>query len=108
MKSRELSEITDGVAILGVAPRFPRASNAEEFSQNLRRGTESVSSFTDQELLDAGVPAAALNQSNYVKAKGVIEGEVLFDAPFFGFTPREAAVTDPQQRVFLECAWQAL
>ena len=108
MNNTDLADMTNGVAIVGMSLRFPGASNTDEFWQNLRDGVESISAFTVEELLATGVEPATLTQPNYVRAKGAIEGIELFDAPFFGFTPREAAVTDPQQRVFLECAWQAL
>src|SRR5215204_2424089 len=109
MKSEEdLSDNENGVAIIGMAVRFPGARTVEEFWHNLREGVTSVTHFADEELISSGIDAASLKLPNYVKAKGVIEGEELFDAAFFGFTPREASVTDPQQRIFLECAWEAL
>ena len=98
----------DGIAIVGMAGRFPGARNVEEFWRNLRDGVESVSFFTDEELEEAGIEPALLNAPNYVKAGAVLEDLELFDASFFGFNPREAALTDPQHRFFLECAWEAL
>jgi phthiocerol/phenolphthiocerol synthesis type-I polyketide synthase E len=98
----------DGVAIIGVSGRFPGASSLDEFWQNLREGVESVTSFTDTELLSAGEDPALLNFSNYVKAGIVLDGVDLFDADLFGFTPREAEITNPEHRIFLECAWEAL
>jgi non-ribosomal peptide synthase protein (TIGR01720 family) len=96
------------IALVGMAGRFPGAKNVNQFWQNLRDGVESVSWFTDQELEAAGIDPVALTHHNYVKARPVLEGVELFDAPFFGFSPREAEIMDPQHRLFLECAWEAL
>jgi amino acid adenylation domain-containing protein/non-ribosomal peptide synthase protein (TIGR01720 family) len=98
----------EAVAIVGMAGRFPGAPSLEEFWRNLREGVESITFFTDAELEAAGVPPAVLGDRSYVKARGVLEGVELFDAGFFGYNPREAEVIDPQQRVFLETAWEAL
>ncbi|HWS55476.1 MAG TPA: beta-ketoacyl synthase N-terminal-like domain-containing protein [Pyrinomonadaceae bacterium] len=96
------------VAIVGMAGRFPGARSVAEFWGNVRDGVESVSFFTEEELAAAGVAAAALREPNYVRAAPVLDGVEMFDAAFFGFTPREAEVTDPQHRLFLECAWEAM
>jgi len=96
------------VAIIGMAGRFPGANSVDELWRNLRDGVESVVSFTDEDLLAAGVDPALLADPNYVKAGTVLEGADLFDAAFFGFNPREAEITDPQHRLFLECSHQAL
>jgi acyl transferase domain-containing protein len=98
----------EGVAVIGMAGRFPGASSLEQFWQNLRDGIESITTFTNAELLRAGENPALLFSPGYVKASATLEGIDLFDADFFGFTPREAEVTDPQHRIFLECAWEAL
>ncbi|QDL10795.1 polyketide synthase [Brasilonema octagenarum UFV-E1] len=96
------------IAIIGMAGRFPGAKNVEEFWQNLQSGVESISFFSDEELLSSGIEKAVLSDPNYVKARAVLEDVELFDASFFGFNPREAEVSDPQQRLFLESAWQAI
>lgn len=96
------------IAIIGLAGRFPGAKNIDEFWNNLQNGIESISFFSDEELLAAGIDEELLNSQNYVKAHAVIEDAELFDASFFGFNPREAEITDPQHRFFLECAWEAL
>jgi len=96
------------IAIIGLTGRFPGAKNLEEFWQNLQNGVESISFFTDEELLAAGVDPALISNPNYVKANAVLEDAELFDAAFFGFNPRDAEMTDPQHRIFLECAWEAL
>jgi len=97
-----------GVAIIGMAIRFPGAATLERFWENLRDGVESVSFFDDDELLAAGVDPGLLADPAYVRARAVLDGVEDFDAAFFGFTPREAEVMDPQHRILLECAWEAL
>jgi acyl transferase domain-containing protein len=69
---------------------------------------DAISFFADEELEQAGVSPSLLHNPNYVKAKGVLEDADLFDAGFFGFSPRDAELTDPQIRMFLECAWEVL
>ncbi len=96
------------IAVIGMAGRFPGASNIEEFWGNLCAGVEGVSFFSEEEGLAAGVDPALLKAPNYVNAAAVLDGIELFDAHFFGFNPREAEVIDPQQRLFLECAVTAL
>ena len=96
------------IAVIGKSGRFPKAENLSRFWQNLCEGKEAISFFTDEELLSSGVDPDLLHRPNYVKAMGIVEDADLFDAQFFGFTPREAQMIDPQQRMFLECAWEAL
>jgi len=96
------------IAIVGMAGRFPRAANLAAFWQNLRQGLECIRVFSEAELLAAGVSERQLHDPRYVPARGVLEEVELFDAAFFGFSPREAELMDPQQRILLEVAWQAL
>lgn len=96
------------IAIVGMAGRFPGADDVEALWRNVREGVESVTAFTDAELLGRGVPQSELDDPAYVKAGVLFGGFEQFDASFFGYTPREAQYLDPQQRVFLECAWHAL
>ncbi|HEX5715371.1 MAG TPA: type I polyketide synthase, partial [Thermoanaerobaculia bacterium] len=103
----ETAEGSD-VAVIGMAGRFPGAPSVERFWSNLCAGVESIRLFTDDELLAAGVPEEILRNPTYVKAGSPLEGVDLFDAAFFGFNPREAETMDPQQRLFLTCAWEAL
>ena len=107
MSDSGLYDSTGGVAIIGMSGRFPGAKNIAQFWQNLRDGVESITLFSDQELEEAGVDPAILSDPNYVKAGGILDDVELFDAAFFGFNPREAEILDPQQRLFLECAWEA-
>jgi acyl transferase domain-containing protein/acyl carrier protein len=101
-------DISNSVAIIGMAGRFPGAKNLDEFWLNLCNGVESTTFFSDEELLAAGVDPSLLNDPNYIKAGAILEDIDRFDAAFFGYNPREAAIIDPQHRLFLECAWEAL
>jgi amino acid adenylation domain-containing protein len=96
------------VAVVGMSLRVPGAASVAEFWANLRAGVESISFFSDEELLAEGASAAELAGPHLVKAGGVLAGIELFDAPFFSLNRREAEITDPQQRVLLECCWEAL
>ncbi len=96
------------VAIIGMAGRFPGAKNVEEFWRNLRDGVESVTFFSAEQLSEAGVEYRLLDDPDYVPARAVLTDVELFDADFFGYSPREAEIIDPQQRLFLECAWEGL
>ncbi|HSY17057.1 MAG TPA: polyketide synthase, partial [Candidatus Acidoferrales bacterium] len=98
---------SDEIAIVGMAGRFPKAKNIDVFWRNLCEGIEGISFFSDEELEAAGA-GPLKGKANYVRARGVLEGADLFDATFFGLSPREAEVLDPQHRIFLECAWEAL
>src|ERR1044071_1704380 len=96
------------IAIIGMAARFPGARNVDEFWQNLRNGVESIRFFTNEDLEHEGVNSQILSDPNYIKAAAILDDVEMFDASFFGFTPREAEITDPQHRIFLECSWEAL
>jgi amino acid adenylation domain-containing protein len=96
------------IAVVGMAGRFPGAPGVDALWANLRAGVESIRHFTDAELTAAGVPDELRADPAYVPARGALDGVDRFDAAFFGFTPREAEVTDPQQRLFLEVAWEAM
>ncbi|MDK3158299.1 SDR family NAD(P)-dependent oxidoreductase [Kamptonema cortianum] len=102
-------EIPDtAIAIVGMAGRFPQAQNLEAFWQNLKSGKESITFFSDEELQTAGVDPATLSDPNFVKARAILDEVEGFDAGLFGLSPREAEITDPQHRLFLESAWEAL
>jgi amino acid adenylation domain-containing protein len=99
----------EGIAIIGMAGRFPGARNLGEFWKNLVVGEESVTHFSDEELQAAGYDAKALRGlPGYVAARGIVEKPEWFDRGFFGISPKEAEVMDPQHRLFLELAWEAL
>jgi acyl transferase domain-containing protein len=91
-----------------MAGRFPGARSVEAFWENLTGGVESISFFGDEELRAAGVPAELLKDPRYVKAHGWLDGLEDFDAELFGYSADEAALIDPQHRLFLESAWHAL
>lgn len=96
------------IAIIGMAGRFPKARNILQFWRNLMNGTDCVSGFSTDELIAAGESPELISHPNYVPARAVLDDPDLFDAGFFGVTRREAAVIDPQHRILLECAWEAL
>ena len=108
MNTAATSGSLDGIAVIGMAGRFPGARNIDELWRNLCEGVESISFFSDQELLEAGVDPALLDMPNYIRARGALGDAELFDAAFFGHSPRVAELMDPQHRLFLECAWAAL
>lgn len=109
MSNSDLNDNIEAVAIVGMAGRFPGAKNVEEFWLNLVNGVESITRFSDDELECLHATKTSLkNDPNYVKARAIMEDVDMFDASFFGFTPKEAELTDPQHRIFLECCWEAL
>ena len=108
MPERDEGRVREEIAVVGMAGRFPGARTVAELWQNLCRGVESVTFFTPEEVLASGVPPAVLRDPLFVNAAALMDDADGFDAAFFGFTPREAELMDPQHRVFLECAWEAL
>ncbi len=104
-----MAEIDDNdIAIIGMALRVPGAATPEEYWANLSQGVESLRTYTDEELRARGVSAATLADPNYIKAGMPLQGIDQFDPEFFGFSPKEAAILDPQHRQFYEVAWEAL
>jgi amino acid adenylation domain-containing protein/FkbM family methyltransferase len=96
------------IAIIGLNGRFPGAQNIEQFWRNLQAGEESITFFTDEELMGSGIDNELLQNPDYVKASGMLEGIDRFDASFFGISPREAEMMDPQHRLFLEICWEVI
>ena len=96
------------IAVIGMSARLPGSRNVAEFWRHLREGAEAVSLLTDAELIAAGESRELLSDPKYVRAYSAMEGIDRFDAGFFGFSPQDAAVMDPQHRILLEVAWEAL
>lgn len=96
------------IAIIGMSGRFPGASNVDKYWENLKEGRECITFFTREQLERSNLEQRLLNDPRYVGADGIIEDMDKFDAEFFGFSPREAEITDPQHRLFLECAWELM
>lgn len=108
MEDTYTKDSLEGVAVIGMAGRFPGARNVHEFWENIKRGVESITYFSKEEARACGVDEQLINDPDYVFASGILEDIEMFDAGFFGFTPREAENMDPQQRLFLECCYEAL
>ncbi len=102
------TDLKDAIAIIGMAGRFPGAPNTRIFWKNLCAGVESIRAYTPDELREAGVDPGVVDRPGYVNAGAALDEAESFDAAFFGYHPSEAAAIDPQQRVFLECAWDVL
>ncbi len=96
------------IAIIGMACRVPGADTPAAFWHQIVHGVESIRTFKDEELTASGISADIFNHPQYVKRGAVIENADYFDADFFRYTAKDAEITDPQHRAFLECAWEAL
>ena len=105
---QERKQEENEIAVIGMAVRFPGAASIEAFWNNLMKGVESITFFTDEQLREAGIPGHLIANPHYVKAKGVLENNLNFDAQFFEYSSREAQLMDPQLRVLHECTWEAL
>ncbi len=97
------------IAVIGMSGRFPGAKSVEALWENLKNGVESVTPIGLEEwAAELGVAPCFIDRPEYVRMRPQVDGASLFDAAFFGYSPREAQILDPQQRLFLECAWEAL
>jgi len=96
------------IAIIGMRGRFPGASNLDAYWQNLADGVESISTLSADDMREAGIPENVSGLPGYVNAAPLLDDVDQFDAEFFGFSARDATLTDPQHRLFLECCWEAL
>ena len=96
------------IAIVGMAARLPGAANLDAFWDNLRNGRSSIRPLSEDELLAAGESPGLIRHRNYVPFAAPLDDFAGFDAEFFGLSPKDAAIMDPQHRQFLECAWEAM
>ncbi|VAW36163.1 Polyketide synthase modules and related proteins [hydrothermal vent metagenome] len=110
MSNQDILDALEGteIAVVGMAGRYPGAQDIETFWRNLRDGVESVTFYSDEELRAADVHESLLSHPNYIKSGAPLDDMEKFDASFFGFGPRDAAIMDPQHRNFLEISWAAL
>jgi acyl transferase domain-containing protein/acyl carrier protein len=95
------------IAIVGMACRFPGANSPQEYWTLLKDGREALSALTDEQLIAEGVPKATLRNRNYVKSGMFLQNMEQFDGEFFGLSPLDSKIMDPQHRHFLECGWEA-
>lgn len=102
------TEIENAVAIIGMSGRFPGANDIQTFWKNICNHVDAISAFSSEEIQIACVSRALVDNPNYVKTRGIVKDIELFDADFFEISPKEAQITDPQHRLFLECSWEAL
>ncbi len=103
-----MAAIATDIAIIGLGAHLPGAASPEIYWQNLRNGIESIRSYSREELIAAGEAPHLLERPDYVPAAAPLDGFETFDADFFGLSPKEAAIMDPQHRQFLEVAWEAM
>ncbi len=101
------NEGVEPIAIIGMSCRFPDASNIHEFRKNLQKAKESVVFFSKEEMLETGADSNLINNSRYINSGCILEDIEMFDHSFFGYSSSEAELIDPQQRIFLECAYEA-
>ena len=106
--SRKAAAGSSDIAVIGMSCRFPGAKNIDEFWKNLCDGVESISFFSDEEIIATGADPELVKKLNYVKAKPILSDIEYFDADFFNYSNREAELMDPQHRLLLECAWESL
>jgi acyl transferase domain-containing protein/NAD(P)-dependent dehydrogenase (short-subunit alcohol dehydrogenase family) len=103
-----VSRRPEGIAIVGMGAHFPGSPSVDAYWKHLTAGTSLLSQATDEELRQAGVDPAGVQASHFVRSGTQLQDAENFDAKFFGLTPREAEIMDPQQRIFLECAYEAI
>jgi len=101
-------EPTSDIAVIGYAARVPGAVNAAKFWDNLCHGVESIRTFSVKQLESVGVSKTLLQDPDYVRVGAALTDLDAFDAGFFGISPQDAAIMDPQQRLFMENAWEAM
>src|SRR6516225_10884572 len=108
MNRKSPRPLAQSIAVIAMQGRFPGAANVEALWENLKNGVESITAFSDEELRAAGVDPSWPGLPGFVNRGGPVKDIDMFDAGFFGYSARDAESIDPQQRVFLECSWEAL
>ena len=108
VKRKPVANGSRDIAIVGMSARFAGARNLEDYWRNIRDGVESIRDFSKEELLAKGVSSELLADKRYVRRGCALEDHDCFDAGFFDMSPREAELTNPQHRVFLQAVWEAL
>lgn len=103
----KMNDRAEDIAIIGLAGRFPGANTIDEYWENICDGKETIYRFSDEELIKAGIDQQLIENKSYVKSKGILSAVEYFDPDFFGLSPLEAKILDPQHRVMLMCAWEA-
>ena len=98
---------TSAIAIVGMAGRFPGIAISTSSGGICATASSRFAELSAADLLAAGVPPELAARPDYVKAAAVLDGVEMFDAAFFGLSPADAAIMDPQHRHFLECAGKA-
>ncbi|GAA4279088.1 non-ribosomal peptide synthetase/type I polyketide synthase [Aquimarina mytili] len=96
------------IAVIGMAGKFPEADNIEQFWDNLKNGKDCISDFTEEEVAEEGEQESLIKNPSYVKANAYLKNKKYFDSEFFGYTPHEAELMDPQVRLYHECCWEAI
>ncbi len=96
------------IAIIGMSGKFPGAGDVNTMWENIKSGVESISFFSDEEVLKSGVTQTELDMPGFVGVMGCAPEKEYFDAHFFGYLPDEARLMDPQSRLFHQCVWETL
>ena len=107
MTNADVSPSIEGIAVIGMSGRFPGSKNLDEFWENLCEGREAITQFTPEEPRANGIDGDAAATPGFVNAGSILDDVDLFDASFFKYSARDAELMDPQQRLFLECSWEA-
>lgn len=103
-----MANLDNAIAIVGMAVRFPGARNLREYWQNLVDGRDCGKVLSKDEVARFGIDNKTLNDPNYVFRSYELDDMDLFDARFFGFSPREASMADPQLRLSLETTYESI
>lgn len=102
------NDADNAIAIIGMAGRFPGSADVETLWRSLLAGASGIRQVSREEALQDGADPAQLDHPDYVPFAAPLDGIDQFDERFFGYSPADAAMLDPQGRLFLETAWEAL